>query len=641
MDHTLYVSTPEVLEELITKHNKLYRLGTPEISDEVYDALVATLKEMCPDHAWFNAIEPAPVVNPGRKRKLPIPMRSLNKIKSIVELQQWIKSLSLGPKAQVVCMPKFDGGSLLYDEITHQAYSRGGDENEGQDCTNHIHSTKCLSDKYKSVYTFGEFLFSYEKWNNCFKGKISPYSGEPYKSPRNTACGLLNRDIPGEEIQHAQFFRYGVDQGSLGLFNSFHHLISDMCSHFNQPHLYVQCAAQDLTEEYLQGLYCSWEAMYPIDGIVVYVDDLKIWEKIGRHQTSGNPLYAIAYKHPEFTQHYSTKVLGVEWKISKSGAFKPVVCVEPVDTGDCIMENPTGYNAGWINDYEIAEGAEVVVTRSGGVIPKIVRVASQATSGAQEAMWDGLAACPSCGRTTAWKSAELYCTNLHCHDRLLAETVFFYQTCGAEDLGEETLKKIHDAGWERKELIVHMSFDDLIKIDGVGEHMANVIVGINKRILQGVDLPTLMHASNCFSNIGKSKAEKIINQTLNESEREDLYNLQMVPNWSYSGKTMEAFNEGLTQFYSFVQAARIPVLKPTKIKQISSRFVGKTACFSGVRDKSLEAKFVEHGGKIVNSVSKNLDFLVVKSKADSSSKISKANLLKVNIVELVDFTNML
>ena len=214
----------------------------------------------------------------------------------------------------------------------------------------------------------------------------------------------------------------------------------------------------------------------------------------------------------------------------------------------------------------------VVVTRSGGVIPKIVRVASQATSGAQEAMWDGLAACPSCGRTTAWKSAELYCTNLHCHDRLLAETVFFYQTCGAEDLGEETLKKIHDAGWERKELIVHMSFYDLIKIDGVGEHMANVIVGINKRILQGVDLPTLMHASNCFSNIGKSKAEKIINQTLNESEREDLYNLQMVPNWSYSGKTMESFNVFFSLFFSFFHASIFPVFIPSKFHHLSSLF---------------------------------------------------------------------
>lgn len=54
------------------------------------------------------------------------------------------------------------------------------------------------------------------------------------------------------------------------------------------------------------------------------------------------------------------------WKVSKSGALKPVVKIEAVDTGDCNMENPTGYNAKWIDDNVIAKGAKILVTRSGG-----------------------------------------------------------------------------------------------------------------------------------------------------------------------------------------------------------------------------------------------------------------------------------
>ena len=69
-------------------------------------------------------------------------------------------------------------------------------------------------------------------------------------------------------------------------------------------------------------------------------------------------------------------------------SLKPVVNIEMVDTGDCNMENPTGYNAGWINDHEIAKGAEILVTRSGGVIPKILSTLSPATQEEQEKLWE-------------------------------------------------------------------------------------------------------------------------------------------------------------------------------------------------------------------------------------------------------------
>ena len=56
----------------------------------------------------------------------------------------------------------------------------------------------------------------------------------------------------------------------------------------------------------------------------------------------------------------------------QSGALKPVVNIEAVDTGDCTMENPTGYHAKYIFENSIGKGATISVTRSGGVIPKIL-----------------------------------------------------------------------------------------------------------------------------------------------------------------------------------------------------------------------------------------------------------------------------
>ena len=99
--------TPDSLVEKIKVYNQNYRAGHPDISDQEYDGLVQRLKEVDPDNKWFQSIEPV-VVSEGRKRKLPIPMKSLNKVKSIAEVEKWIDSLGLPPKTEIICMPKFD-----------------------------------------------------------------------------------------------------------------------------------------------------------------------------------------------------------------------------------------------------------------------------------------------------------------------------------------------------------------------------------------------------------------------------------------------------------------------------------------------------------------------------------------------------
>ena len=119
----------------IQHHNLLYRQGNPIISDKEYDGLVDTLREIDPNNKWFSQIEPAPIGN-GRKVKLPIPMKSLDKVKNIKDLLNWASSVGEDNPTLVIA-PKFDGLSLLFDQKSHQAFSRGGVDNEGQDCTAH------------------------------------------------------------------------------------------------------------------------------------------------------------------------------------------------------------------------------------------------------------------------------------------------------------------------------------------------------------------------------------------------------------------------------------------------------------------------------------------------------------------------
>jgi NAD-dependent DNA ligase len=638
----------EILSGEIKRNNKLYREGNPEISDMEYDSLVSQLKEADPDNEWFCKPEPV-VVSSKRKVMLPIQMKSLSKAKDQSDIERWQKSLSLPGNTEIIIMPKFDGVSLLHDEFKGKAYSRGGAENEGQNCDEHCWMASVASCAGVSHFTYGEFMFSWENWNNHFKGKVSEYTGDPFKSPRNTVAGLINRDEPSPYLRYTSFYRYGIDDFSLSEYETYEEVLEELCITFDQVPMYQKTTIEELCDKYLIIAFNEWGKIFPIDGIIIYINDLNIWKTIGRHQSTGNPLYAIAYKHPDFTETFETVVKSIAWGASKSGALKPVVNIETVNTGDCAMENPTGYNAGWIEDMLIAKGAKILVTRSGGVIPKILKTLVPAVNDELEKLWDDLTECPHCGSPTAWNQSyvELCCTNNDCPGRKLAKIVFFFLTCGAENVGEETFSKIFYAGFTTIKSILNITFDELIQIDGFGESNANIILDNNKKIMAGVEMTTLMHSSDCFEGIGKIKAQKILDEMDDETLCSFYQRWFVTPPLTEevlkkNTKTMQSFLLGVQPFYKFLTETEIPILRPAK-KETNENGICKdmAVCFSGIRDENLENQIIQEGGKIVSGVSKNTALLIVKDKNAASSKISKAKSLNIKIMDMDEFKILL
>ncbi len=636
-------SSTQGLLKNIKKHNEAYRLGNPIVTDAEYDKEVEKLRELDPSNDWFKQAEPSPVSN-TRKRKLPLPMKSLNKVKNINDLKKWFGSLGLHSDSKLVLMPKFDGLSLLHNEKTGEAWSRGGAENEGQDCSQHYIAANIESNT-GYLYTYGEFIIDRKSWNINFENKRSAHTGEIYKSPRNTAAGFLNRDEPCEEIKHASFFRYGLDPTSLNKFETFYEAIKTVCEDYDQLPLYKLVAAEEVTEAMLLSLFKEWSKLYPIDGIVVYINDLHIWDSIGRHQTSGNPLYAIAYKHPDFTDSFETTVKDIAWRVSKSGALKPVVEIEAVNTGDCIMENPTGYNASWVSDMKIAPGAKILVTRSGGVIPKILETIEPATKESSEKMWESLAVCPHCGSPTKWNDTnkELMCTNPCCCGIQLAKIIFFFKICGVEEMGEEIFGKLYDAGFNTINKILNMTAEEIMDIEGFAEGTANVILGNMRKIKEGIVLPTLMQASDCFPGIGTVKATKLIDG-MSGQDKDNLYNVSFYLDdadslvKAASTETLKSYWRGFNNFHHFVNDNGLTILQPKKIEvDANGKFAGMAVCFSGVRDGDLEHEIVAGGGSITSTVSKKTTHLVVKDANGVSSKITKAQTLGIAIMSIEDF----
>jgi NAD-dependent DNA ligase len=445
------------------------------------------------------------------------------------------------------------------------------------------------------------------------------------------------------------FYRYGIDDFVLQEHTQYSEVLDLLSERFSQPNLQWTGTFKDLSDEMLMDLFKQWSQLYYIDGLVIYINDLRMWERIGRQQTSGNPLYAIAYKHPDFTESFETTVKGITWNVSKAGALKPVVNIEMVDTGDCNMENPTGYNASWVDNHKIAPGAKILVTRSGGVIPKILETLVEPTEDAIAQQREALKVCPVCGAATKWDEPEVYCTNPDCGGVKLAKIIFFFTTVGVENMGEELFKKLYQSGFTTIKQILNITFRDLVRIEGIGDGIANIVLDNMKKIKKGVELTTLMHASDCFKGIGKVKAQKILSNmdgydmesflhgTLVETQEEpEIQNGKM-----QLSVTLQAFYSGANPFYRFVQENEIPIIMPSEQKVSSDKLASFNVCFSSIRDKNLEDKIVANGGKIASGVSKTTTHLVVKDTNATSSKIAKAQTLGIEIINIKNFTSVI
>lgn len=638
----------DALVEKIKEHNNAYRAGIALVSDQEYDREVEELRQLDPYNEWFQQIEPG-YVGQGRKVKLPIPMKSLNKAKSIQELHHWINTSTLAPNDEVVVMPKFDGLSLLHNETTGMTYSRGGADNEGQNCTAHYKMANVVTRENKLEFTFGEFVFNRNSWERNFQGNISEETGEKYKSPRNTAAGLLNRDTPSPQLQYIDFFRYGTDDNSLQQFDTYSDLIAYLCRKFDQQCLYKTVTVSTLTEEMLQQMFELWNHEYYMDGLVIYINPIARWGELGRQVTTGNPNYAIAYKHPNFTEVFETHVKDVIWKISKAGALKPVVNIDMVDTGDCEMENPTGYNAKYISENHIAKGALIKVTRSGGVIPKILEVITPASQENQNQMWNNLCACPECGHFLTWNDThtELCCTNQTCPGIVLAKIIHFYSVLEAENIGEETIAKMFSAGFNTLRKMLDITFEELLDIEGFGETIANTILNINSMIRDGIEISYLMHASDCFAGIGQIKATKLLNE-MSEIDRnifitgylhpDEVDLMCMRAKYKKVNKTILAFLHGIKPFYQFIAENRLTVLPLNAGPTVTNnRYANMKICFTGVRDSELEKSIIEGGGEICSGVSKKTTHLIVADLDSTSSKTSKAQQLGIPIMTIEQF----
>src|SRR5207237_188689 len=158
-------------------------------------------------------------------------------------------------------------------------------------------------------------------------------AGEPrFANPRNAAAGTM-RQLDSRIVAQRQLDIYlyqALVNGRAPLPE--HWKVLDALSRMGfkvNPRRQL-CHSFDELLEYIREWESKREALgYEIDGVVVKVNDTRLWEELG--STAKSPRWAVAFKYA--ARQATTVVKDIRAQVGRTGTLTPVAVLEPVDVG--------------------------------------------------------------------------------------------------------------------------------------------------------------------------------------------------------------------------------------------------------------------------------------------------------------------
>ena len=600
--------------EKLEEANEKYRQGNPIMSDYDYDQLLETLFDYDPENEYFNKVG-IEVLDDSRKVKLPIPMFSMNKIKTMEEISDWCRLKGISKNEEVIITPKFDGLSLCVDEIKNSATTRG-DGFIGQNSNEHY---KLINNKLSKdtnfTITYGEVIMSKSKF-------LDKYSND-FANPRNLVAGMLNsKTLHQDTLKDIDYIKYG---GVIEGLSTKKELIDELNNNQDIKVSYHISKISDLSESLLIDLFKEWSIDYEIDGLIIEVNNLKLQEELGRETSTSNPCFSRAFKHISFVENKITTVTGITWNISKQGLLKPVLQVEPINLDGVTVSNVTGNNAKFVKDNGLGVGSKIRIIRSGMVIPKIVEVLESV-----EFVMPTIE-----GVELGWNEAGVELITLtETDEQKLKQIVAFFEILEADNVGEGVITQLWDAGYQTIEAVLNATKKDLESIDRFGKRKAAIVFDSIKKATTNVELSKLQHATGFFKGLGSKKLA-----LLEFDEKPTLEQVMSIE--GFAEISAKSYLDSYDKFFTFVGNLPVTIAEKVEAVQVGDDLANTSFVFTGVRRADLEEVITSKGGKIGSSVSKTTTHLVMKAKGSGSSKETKAISLGVTILTIDELEDML
>ena len=606
----------EQLKEQIIKANDAYRLGQPIISDTNYDQLVEELSLLSPDDELLTKVG-VEIADETRKGKLPIEMASMNKIKSMNDVDDWSRLKGISKKEMVIITPKYDGLSLCVNETTSEAWTRGDGE-FGQKSNEHysLIQNHLNLEKDSFRFTYGEVMIPKQVF-------IDKYSVD-FANPRNLVAGLLNSKTVSNSLKDCQYIKYGAICNTI--FDTKQEVLNELNKGQKNKVQYYICELGDLSEGLLIELFHKFSTEFEIDGLIIELNDLSLQNKLGRETSSNNPIWARAFKHPSFEQSAETDVIGISWNISKQGLLKPILHITPVKLDGVTVSNVTGNNARFVKDLGLGVGAKVVVKRSGMVIPIIADVITPV-----EFVQPTIE-----GVEVDWNEAGIELITLtETEDQKLKKIVAFFEILEADNVSEGVITQLWEAGYKTIKDILTLKTSDLEKIDRFGKRKADIVYKSIQKSVSNVQLSKLQHATGIFKGLGSKKL--VLLEDFKTKPSVD----QVMSIEGFAEVSAKSYIESYDIFFDFIKDLPVTIVEKVEAVKVGTDLEGKSFVFTGVRRTDLESDIESRGGKIGSGVSKTTTHLVMKAIGSGSSKEKKAIELGVEVITIEQLEKLL
>jgi DNA ligase (NAD+) len=626
----------EELRTTLERHRVLYHVhDAPEVSDEVYDSLMHELEKLEKEFPEFDAPY-SPTHRVGGEplskfQKVTHDVRqwSFDNVFTFQELEKWEeRNVSLLKKEGITQTPsyvaemKIDGLKVVMtykDGFLVRAATRGNGE-VGEDITENIRTVRSIPlslSKPLSITVIGEAWIKRKDLEKINKEREKEGLAL-YANTRNLAAGTLRQLDPKIVAKrNIQIFAYDIEGGSyasqhdeLRALEGFGFLVN--------KHTAI---CKNLSE--VQTFYDTWKDKrnaqdYGIDGVVIKVNERKLWDELG--YTAKSPRAGIAYKFP--AEEAATKLLAITCQVGRTGAVTPVANLEPTLLAGSVVKRATLHNEDEIKRLDVRVGDTVSLRKAGDVIPEIFDVHKELRpKGAKAFVMP--TSCPECGsklvREVVGKeqSAAWYCNNPHCPAKHLEGLIHFVSKRGMniEGLGEKILEEFRELGLIHDYVsIFQLRKDDIAGLEGFGEKSAeNLIASIERA--KKVPLERFLYALG-IRHVGETTAKDIAKhfgtlQSIEHASYEELLEVEGI-----GEKVAESLSEYFKNKHNqkLLHDILLEVQVQDEKKKRGTKLSGLTFVITGSlpnlsRDEAKDL-IEDNGGKVSGSVSKSTDYLL-------------------------------